>query len=175
MKMKANIIIILIILTTTISCKTNKEITGKYRTNFPSLGFFMTVIDLNPDQTFHFIFSGDLTHTELDGIYKINKQNLYLRFNKLKEEYNPLVFGTKENPDTILNFEDWQNSHSYDLKNEKGIDYHLKYKIGNDKLKIYHIEKGKIVHRAKWYTDRKRFILLGPNYKKKKWYLKKIE
>jgi hypothetical protein len=152
----------------------NKTVIGKYRSNFAEIGFFVTVIDLKPDSTFHYIFSGDLTHTELDGTYKTKKRNLYLRFNKLKEEYKPLVFGTTENPDTILNFEDWQNSHSYDLKKENDIEYHLKYQIDSEKLKVYNIETDKVVRRAKYFSDKKRYVFFGPSFKKKKWYLKRI-
>jgi len=173
--MRINQIIVLLLAVTFTTCKTSKEVVGVYRTNFPSLGFFMTQIDLKDDSTFHYIFSGDLTHVELDGNFRINDNKLYLRFDKLKEDYNSLVFGTEENPDTVLNFKDWQNSHTYELKMENGIEYHLKYKIKNNKLNVYHIETGRIVRKGKWFTDRKRFILFGPNYKKKKRYLKKID
>jgi hypothetical protein len=172
--MRINLIFVLVLTLTITSCKTSRKVVGVYRTNFPSLGFFMTQIDLNNDSTFHYIFSGDLTHVELDGKYKINDKRLYLRFDKLKEEYKTLVFGTEENPDTVLNFEDWQNSHTYDLKIENGIEYHLKYRIDGDKLKSYNIETEKIVRKAKYFTDKKRYVLFGPSYKKKKWYLKKI-
>lgn len=172
--MRIRLISVTILWVTILSCKTDRVVVGKYRSNFADIGFFVTVIDLKPDSTFHYVFSGDLTHTELDGTYKRANRILYLRFNKLKEDFKPLVFGTKENPDTILNFSDWQNSHSFDLKKEKNIEYHLKYRISGDKLKSYHIEKDRIVRKARYYTDRKRYILFGPSYHMRKWYLKRV-
>ena len=172
--MRSQLIFIIILFGTMTSCKMNKTIIGKYRSNFAEIGFFITVIDLKPDSTFHYIFSGDLAHNESDGIYKTKKRTLYLRFNKLKEEYKSPVLGTTENPDTTLNFEDWQNSHSYYLKQENGIKYHLKYQIGSEKLKVYNFETDKVVRKAKYFSDNRRYVFFGPSFKKKKWYLKKI-
>lgn len=167
-------LISLIIFLIIISCKTDRDLAGKYRTNFPDLGFFMTEIYLNSDSSFQYVFSGDLIHTELDGIYKVCANTLYLRFNFLKEDFETTVFDSTGNS---LNqfFSDFQNIHVYELKNENGIEYHLKYRISGDKLKPYHIENDIIVRRNKYYTDMKRFFVFGPNYKIKRWYLQKVE
>ena len=104
--------------------------------------------------TFHYKFSGDLQHTELDGKYKIENNNLYLRFGKLKED-------TKRNSikiiekDTIVDFEKLMNSHSYITKKEKGIEYQIKYKISRQKLIIYNIETNEIAITAKVYRNGK--------------------
>lgn len=150
------------------SCTVNKNIRGKYHSNFADLGFFMTEINLKPDQSFHYVFSGDMQHTELDGNYKIRNNRLYLRFDKLKD-----TTAIADN-DTIVDLSNWQNTHLYDLKTECGIEYHLKYQINGRKLHPYHITNGRIVRRGKFYTDKKRYILFGPTCFKKKWYLKKV-
>jgi hypothetical protein len=157
-----------------VSCSVNEKVTGKYRSNFASLGFFITEIELKPDNTFHYDFSGDLQHTELDGVYKIEKNNLYLLFNKLKGETEPGAIKIVGN-DTIIDFEKLGKSHSYEIKKENGIEYHLKYKISKNKLQSYNIQTDKLVKRAKKYSNKKRYIVFGPKYHKKKWFLKKLE
>lgn len=85
-QMKLKIILFIYISIFLVSCNANKKISGKYRSNFADLGFFITEIELKSDSTFHYEFSGDLLHTELAGKYKIKKNKLYLRFDKLKGE-----------------------------------------------------------------------------------------
>jgi len=172
--MKLKTILSLCILTLLISCNANKTIEGKYRSNFADLGFFITEIELKKDSTFHYEFSGDLIHTELDGNYKVENKVLYLRFNKLKgETENEIV--EVNGKDTIISFEDFGKTHSYDLKKEKEIEYHLKYKISNEKLFAYNIQTNKIVRKAKKYSHKRKYILFGSKYYNKKIYLKKIE
>ena len=151
-----------------ISCTVNKNIAGKYRSNFADLGFFMTEINLKPDRSFHYVFSGDMQHSELDGKYQIRNNRLYLRFDKLKD--------TTELADnvTIVDLSNWQNTHFYDLNTENGIEYHLKYQINGEILHPYHITNDRIVRRGKFITDKKRYILFGPTCYNRKWYLKKV-
>ena len=166
--MRIKIFSYIVILTVMFSCTVNKNIGGKYRSNFADLGFFMTEINLKPDQSFHYVFSGDMQHTELDGKYKILHNRLYLRFDKLKDTTAPA------DNDTIGDLSNWQNTHLYDLKAENGLEFHLKYQIKGDKLHPYHIANERIVRRGKFYTDKKRYILFGPTIYRKRWYLKKV-
>lgn len=145
-----------------ISCKSNQSITGKYRSNFADLGFFIEEIDLKQDKSFHYEFSGDLEDTQLDGNFKINDNTLYLRFDKLKKIVEP--------DDSLT---DWHNEHTYDLKVENGIEYHIKYQIRGNRLYSYNIETGKIVSRVEFESNRRKYILFGPKSYKKEWYLKK--
>jgi len=161
MRAKLLILCIAIIL---IACKSNQNIAGKYSSNFAENGFFITKIDLKHDKSFHYKFSGDLIHTELDGSFKIKDNTLYLRFDKLKREIDI--------SDTITN---WFNENPYDLKRENGIEYHLKYKIRGNRLYTYNLESGKIVRRIKKYTNRRKYIVFGPKCYKKEWYLRKID
>ena len=157
-----------------VSCSVNENVTGKYRSNFASLGFFITEIELKQDNTFHYSFSGDLQHTELDGTYKIEKNKLYLLFSKLKGETETDAIRIVGN-DTFVDFEKLGNSHSYEIKKEREIKYHLKYKISKNKLQFYHIETGKLLKRAKKYSNNRKFIVFGPKYYKKKWGLNKLK
>ena len=174
MTMKFRIIINIILFVLLTSCNSNKIVVGKYRSNFAEMGFFITKIELKPDNTFHYEFSGDLQHTELDGIYRIEKNDLYLRFNKLKGETEKDAIKIVKN-DTIVDFEKLSNSHSYELKKDKKIEYHLKYRRSNGKLFVYNIQTNKIVRKAKKYSDKRKYILFGPKYYYKKMYLKKVE
>lgn len=172
--MKFRIIINIILFVLLTSCNSNKNVVGKYRSNFAELGFFITKIELKPDSTFHYEFSGDLQHTELDGKYKVENKNLYLRFNKLKGESENKIIEIN-GKDTIVNFEDFGKTHSYDLKKEKEIEYHLKHKISNGKLFVYNIQTNKIVRKVKKYSAKRKYILFGPKYYYKKRYLIKTE
>lgn len=156
-----------------VSCSVNEKVTGKYRSNFASLGFFITEIELKPDNTFHYEFSGDLQHTELDGIYKVEKNKLYLLFTKLKGETEPGTIKIVGN-DTIVDFEKLGNSHSYEIKKENEIEYHLKYKISKNKLQSYN-QTNKLVRKAKKYSEKRKYIVFGPKIYKRKYYLRKSE
>ena len=171
--MKFKIILVIYFSTFLISCSVNKKVEGKYRSNFADLGFFITEIELKPDSTFHYAFSGDLIHTELDGKYIINKNKLYLRFNKLKGETESEIVKINKK-DTIVDFEDFGKTHSYELKKENEIEYHLKYKISKDKLQSYNIVTDKLVRNGKKYSNIRKYIIFGPKYHKKKRYLQKV-
>lgn len=165
--MKLKITLCFSILLLVASCAVSENIIGKYCSNFASLGFFITEIELNSDNTFHYKFSGDLQNQELDGIYKIKKNKLYLRFNKLKGEGedNAIKIVGK---DTLVDFVKLMNSHHYELKKENEIEYHLKYKILKGKLQVYNIQTNKLVKKSKVYSEK-------GNWKRKEYFLKKIE
>jgi hypothetical protein len=172
--MKLKIILFIYFSTFLISCSVNKKVDGKYRSNFAEMGFFVTKIELNRDNTFHYEFSGDLLHTELDGKYRVENKKLYLRFNKLKGETESKI-GKVNGKDTIVNFENLGNSHSYELKKENEIEYHLKYKISKQRLFVYNVQTDQIVRKANGYSETRKYLFFGPKYYKKKKYLKKIE
>ncbi|WP_192501334.1 hypothetical protein, partial [Flavobacterium sp. PL002] len=137
--MKLKIILVIYFSTFLISCSLNRNVDGKYRSNFADLGFFITEIELKPNNTFHYESSGDLQHIELNGNYTILNDKLYLRFEKEDNETEKRavkIIGK----DTIVDFEKLNNSHNYKLKKENEIEYHLKYKISKNKLQVYNIE-----------------------------------
>lgn len=149
------------------SCSTNKSLSGKYLSNKADLGFFVTELNFINESNFKYKFSGDLQHSELVGTYTTNGKNVYLKFNKekgrIESESDSLTIGE------ILD----GNYHNYDLKNEKSINYHLKYKIKGNKLLSYRIDNGKLVRKSKSYTNSENFLLFGSKWKTTRSYLKK--
>ncbi|WP_379963323.1 hypothetical protein [Epilithonimonas sp. UC225_85] len=162
---KYNFIFLIVILT---SCASNKDVTGIYKSNFADLGFFVTTISLQKDSTFEYNFAGDLVNTDLTGKYIVKDKNLYLEFSKNKGKIE-----SKNDSLSVLEILSG-NYHNYDLKNESGISFHLKYLIKNRKLFSYRIDNRKLVNFGKFYSDKKQFILFGSKWKKKRAFLKKI-
>jgi hypothetical protein len=156
MKKLLYILLLLVI----VSCKTNKNVFGTYRSKFITLGFFGTTIDLKKDSTFKYNFSGDLIDQNLTGKYSIRKNILYLKFKTNK--------GEREDASDSLQIREMFSGdfHDYDLKQESGIQFHRKYKIRGYKIFSYHIGTGKLVTRAKYYN--------GKTYKFRKYYLEKL-
>lgn len=162
----------ILLVTLFVSCSVNNNVVGTYRSNFAELGFFVTRIELKEDKTFHYVFSGDLLHTELDGKYVVDKKNLYLRFDRLKGESDVYEINGQ---DTITHLEnmDWGNTHNYELNRENEIEYHLKYKISKNKLFAYKRGTNKLNKKARQYSGPRKYIVFGPRYYNKKSYLKK--
>jgi hypothetical protein len=173
-KMKTRITLSLIFFTLLISCNVKEKFIGKYRSNFAEMGFFITKVELKEDKTFHYVCSGDLMYTELDGKYIFKNKNLYLRFNKLKGETESEIIKVN-GKDTIVNFENMGKTHSYELKKENEIEYHLKYKISSQKLFSYNVKTNKIVRKANGYFSTRKYLIFGSKYYKKKNYLMKSE
>lgn len=119
-------------------------------------------------KNFKYKFSGDLQRSELTGTYTIEKNNVYLKFNREKGQIE-----SESDSLTIVEILSG-NYHNYDLKNESNIDYHLKYKIKGNKLFSYRIDNGKLVKKSKYYSNKKRFLFTDPNWKTSKSFLKKF-
>ena len=130
----------------TVACVAHKDIQGKYRSNKAELGFFITEIELKSDNTFDYKFHGDLQNIKLQGSYEVNEKNVYLRFDKMKNELEQIAEIVEG--DTIINLNNFNNFHIYDLKTEGQTKYHLKYKYSTNKLRPYHIETGELVRKA---------------------------
>ena len=155
-----NKLIPFLFLTTLISCASKEKVKGTYKSNRASLGFFITKIEFENDSTFKYNFSGDLINQELTGTYFLKKNIAYLKFIKNKDEIE-----SKSDSLKVLEILEG-NYHNYDLKEEKGIPFHLKFKVCKEKLLIYRIDNGKLVRRSKVY-DGKKWVY-------KKVYLKKV-
>lgn len=148
-----------------VSCSSQKSFVGVYKSNFPELGFFGTKINFKKDSTFEYTWSGDLEYKYLIGKYFLQDNHVYLKFDKKKGEIDSVKFKN--------DFSEFSNFHNYELKNENGIIYHLKYKIKGGKLFSYHIKTEKLVTKAQFYGKRK-FIFFGPKrYLKRSYLLKK--
>ena len=145
-----------------ISCTGHKFITGKYATNFASLGFFGTTIILNQDRTFDYKFSGDLIYHHLTGTYKISKGKLYSLFDKEDVDSNlasrPLIGDSVE----IL------------IRHYDTIKYQQIFYLGHNKLFFTNKETKKKITRENRYNKRKKYILFGRHHYKKRHYLRLI-
>ena len=156
-----NKLLIFLIFTTLLSCASDKKVIGTYKSNRASLGFFITTIEFKADSTFKYNFSGDLIDQNLTGKFSVKQNMTYLKFYKNK--------GDIENKSDSLSVAEILsgNYHSYDLKEEKRLPYHLKFKICNEKLLIYRVDNGKLVKRSKVHN--------GKKYVFRKVYLKKVQ
>ncbi|MCD9855849.1 hypothetical protein LUD75_14080 [Epilithonimonas sp. JDS] len=145
-----NLVFVLLFLITA-SCASKKDVSGIYKSNFADLGFFITTIELKKDSTFEYNFAGDLVNTDLTGKYRIKDKNIYLKFTKNK--------GDIESKSDSLSISEMLsgNYHNYNLKNESGFAYHLKYLIKGNRLFSYRIDNGKLVKFGKYYSDRKKW------------------
>ncbi|QOG03656.1 hypothetical protein [Flavobacterium sp. MDT1-60] len=143
-----------------VSCNSNRNFCGTYKSNFAQLGFFVTKIKFNADSTVKFNKAGDLMNEELTGKFKISRSNIvYVKFDKLKYEQPPDSLPLNELQGMPIDTNPFQNMHLYDLKLENGISYHLKYKIKRNKLLVYNIQTGKIVRRSKGSKNTAKFYL----------------
>lgn len=151
-----------------LSCNSQKKLQGTYKSNKAEFGFFVTKIDFKNNNEFNYVFSGDLQYQFLSGHYTVSSHNLYLEFNKNKEEIQS-VHDSLTIADMLSG-----NYNNYDLKNENGINYHLKYKIKGNKLFVYDIKSGQLKRKSKVYTNQRKYVFWGTRWKYQRIYLKKI-
>jgi hypothetical protein len=151
-----------------LSCNSQKKLQGVYKSNKAEFGFFVTKIDFKNNNEFNYVFSGDLQHQDLSGLYTVSGNNLYLKFNKNKGEI-------KSVHDSLTISEILSgNYNNFDLKSESGISYHLKYKIKGNKLFAYDIKSGQLKRKSKVYTNQRKYVFWGTRWKYQRIYLKKI-
>src|SRR4029078_11578147 len=114
-------------------------ITGKYGTNFASMGFFGTTVILKHDKTLDYKFSGDMVSHRVTGTYKISDHKIYMLFDKEILDTNfakaPLFEDTIK---TLTNKRDT-------------INYHYFLYIGHNKLFFSLRQTGTKVIKAKRY------------------------
>ena len=144
------------------SCSSTKNITGKYATNFASLGFFGTTIILKPDNTLSYKFSGDMIYHFVTGSYKVSDNKIYMLFDKEILDTNFVRSSLFD--DTI---------HIATSKDDT-IRYQRYFYIGHDKLFFSNYKTGEKITKAKRYNRRKKFLLFGSHYYKKRHYLRLI-
>jgi hypothetical protein len=154
--------VFLFILCSLLTCGSTKSIVGTYHTNFASLGFFGTTVRLRSDSTLEYVFQGDLIYDSTTGHYTVRGRNVYIRFDK-------------EAPDTAKMYYRFNNTPLKTAFVEgDSIPYQSFLYIGHNKLFFAHAETGKKVTRATRYNKRKKYVLFGSNYYKRRWYLKQL-
>jgi hypothetical protein len=143
-----------------LSCKSTKNVAGTYHTNFASLGFFGSTVRLMQDSTFQYVFQGDLIYDSAIGRYCIYDQKVFLNFDKETPDSTKLYYRFDNMParTTIIS--------------GNTIKYQSFYYIGHKKLFATNAVTGKKITKSKRYNKRKKYILFGTHYYKKRWYLK---
>lgn len=143
------------------ACSTSNDITGTYRSKFATGGFFTTKVQLNADSTLQYVFEGDLEYEKATGHYRVDGNKLYILFDK-------------EEPDSERPY------HRFDVLpvksltlNGNRIDYQLSLYIGHHKLFPANKKTGKKVTRDTGYSKRKKYLLWGSHYFKRRYYYKK--
>lgn len=143
-----------------ISCVSTNHIAGKYGTNFSSMGFFGTTINLKQDSTLEYIFSGDMIHHHITGHYAIYGNKVYMVFDK--EILDSNFASGSFFPDIF-----YKTVYKGDT-----IKYQRFCYIGHKKLFFANAQTGKKVTKAKRYNKRKKYLIWGSHYYKRRWYLK---
>ena len=144
------------------SCRSTKNIAGKYATNFASGGFFGTTIILKSDSTLNYTFSGDIIYHFVTGSYKVSDNKIYMLFDKKILDTNFVRSSLFD--DTI---------HLATNKDDT-IRYQRYFYIRHDKLFFSNYKTRENITKAKGYNRRKKFLLFGSHYYKKRHYLRLI-
>jgi len=155
--------VFLLILCSIFSCGSTKNIAGTYHTNFADLGFFGTTVRLRSDSTLQYVFQGDLMYDSTTGRYTVKENKVYIRFDK-------------EVPDTTKLYYRFDNMPLKTAFVEgDSVLYQSFLYIGHKKLFFAHAETGKKVTKARRYNKRKKYLLFGSHYYKRRWYLKRVD
>jgi hypothetical protein len=77
-----NLILSFIFLVNLISTKSQKVITGCYGSNFAIIGWFGAKITFNEDQSFDYLFAGDLYYDKINGTYNVKGKDILLHFDE---------------------------------------------------------------------------------------------
>ncbi|MGC4038389.1 MAG: hypothetical protein QM764_20665 [Chitinophagaceae bacterium] len=144
------------------SCCSTKNLTGKYGTNFATLGFFGTTVKLKLDSSLEFIFQGDLIYHRLTGHYQVYGHKLYMTFDKEELDSNdargPLI------SDTL---------YKTSFKGIK-IVYQKLFYVGHHKLFFGYTKSGKKITKTKRYNKRKKYLFFGSHMYSRRYYLRRI-
>jgi len=145
------------------SCKSTKNISGKYRSNFAVHGFFVTRINLNTDSTFGYRMSGDMLFDTSNGRYKIDNKYVVLFHEPFKPDTSEYE---KHGKETVLL--------SYALSTNKHLTSPEKYLVGHGKLFVCDIT-GDVVKKQFGYSKRRQYLLFGKHWYKRRYYLKRVD
>ena len=134
-----------------------KNLPGYYSSNVPSLGFFVTRIQLNEDSTFKYEFSGDLAYNKGTGTYKVKDRKVVL-----------LVFDT-------IDHSQLDSSRRFVAIIQSLGDGGRPKKLWFKNKRLYHTDSvGAMVKRGQAISRHKRFLLFGDKYlANRKIYLRK--
>jgi hypothetical protein len=142
------------------SCINERNIAGRYKSNFAVHGFFGTSIYLNSDSSFNYRMSGDLSYDTSIGHYTINGKYLEL----VHQEY-PL-----DSAEYLKNREGYMLM--YSLSYNRHLNDTTRYVIGNAKL-FSTDSTGRKVSKKFGYSKQRQYFLFGKHWYEKRYFLKK--
>jgi len=141
------------------SCRSPKNVSGTYHSNFAVSGFFGTTVRLKPECSLQYVFQGDLMYDSITGHYTIRNHRLYINFDKELHDSHKLYYR-------------FDNMPLYtDVYYGDTIRYKLFFYIGHRKL----YPGRKKVSREQGYSRRKKYLFFGSHYYKRRWYLKLVK
>src|SRR5690554_6878646 len=77
------ILLILIVIVSSLDLvKCQNSITGCYSSNFAIIGWFATHIKFSDDNSFEYLFAGDLFYDKIKGTYEIVENQIILSYDK---------------------------------------------------------------------------------------------
>lgn len=65
--------------------KSQNSITGCYSSNFAIIGWFGTHLKLNDDDSFEYLFVGDLFYDKTGGTFEVSRNNIILHFKQITD------------------------------------------------------------------------------------------
>jgi hypothetical protein len=144
------------------SCRSTKNIAGKYATNFASSGFFGTTIILKPDSTLSYKFSGDMIFHLVTGTYRVSYNKIYMLFDKEILDTN------------FVNMPLFDDTIRLAISKNDTIKYQRYFYTGHSKLFFSNYKTGGKITKATRYNRKKKFLFFGSHYYKKRHYLRLI-
>ncbi len=147
-KMKKFYFIIICFLTILfVSCSKSIILNGTYQNNISPFGLSAYEVTFENNGVCNFKSKSHLQNTvELKGKYTIKSGRVYIRF--IEPKKNKLIVDE-------LTWTAHDEYESYELKKEKGIEFHYKYLIENQKLYVYRVDNGKLVKKVEHYNNEK--------------------
>ena len=144
------------------SCKTTKNPSGVYHSNFAIIGFFETKINLKSNSTFTYRMRGDMMRDTANGKYKIRNRFIIL-------SYDPPIIDTtlyaKYDKEVVLI--------SQALTSFSGRPN--QFYLGHNKL-FQADTLGNVDRREQGFSRHKRYLFWGKHYmKERNYFLKRID
>jgi hypothetical protein len=144
------------------SCHSVKDVTGRYRSKFAVNGFFSTTIILNTDSTFGYRMRGDMMFDTSNGTYQVEKKYVILKHERFRLDTAGM---TEEQKHGVVI--------SYALSTNLHLNDQGKYKIKGSKL-FFCDSNGFMFKKAFGHSKRRKFLLFGSHWYKRRYYLKRV-
>jgi len=78
-------ILVLISLFSCVAGKSQEVVSGCYASNFPIIGWFAAEITFNEDQSFEYLFAGDLYYDKIGGKYERIDNQIHLKYEEIRD------------------------------------------------------------------------------------------